>query len=335
MTLAQADGQDKVRLDPVIEGLRIPWDEVQLGRVLAQVLIVEARALDFAEHALDLARTAGNRQPEASAFCKRALPLPRGLECVDQATLFSTEGPLQRRIRLRGRVDLLLTDHASFELWIELKQTSGMGRRQARDYVSWSGAPLIVIANRPYEVPELSANTNWLGTILWKDLLPRITDLSESPSWPTVLRLLETELDDVSPYAEHWRASLREARDPLLPALRREIAKSTGTKDNEGVARWETRDVNRMKDGGYLSLRIPAAARRESSAAITIDLSGRTRVARLRVEYYPKPGWLGAPITRLVEQQFTEPTPDDITAAVIAGVKQLRGEKSLRKAVSR
>lgn len=320
-------------MDPVIEGLRVPWDEVQLGRVLAQVLTVEERGRIFADHVLDLARTAGNRQREATTFYKQVVPLPDDLQCVDQAELFSTEGPLQRRGRLRGRVDLLLTDHADFELWIELKQTSAMGRRQARDYVSWSGGPLIVVANRLHELPELEKNAHWLGTILWRDLLPRLGDLSDSPSWPTLLRSLRTELDDVSPYAERWRAILRDARDPLLAQLRREIVSAIPVKDREGIARWETRDVNRQKDGGWLSLRIPARAKRESSAAMVIDLAGRTRVARLRVDYFPKPGWLTPPITRLLEQQFNEPAVDDVISSVVGAVSKLYGDKSFRKAL--
>jgi hypothetical protein len=123
--------------DPVIDGLRLPWDEVQLGRVLVRTTQAEATARELAQVLLDVARTSGSRADQTAVFADSALPLSDAVRCVDEAELLSREGFLTRRRRLsrqRGRVDLRLTDDLSFDLWVELKQQAQLAPEQAQDY---------------------------------------------------------------------------------------------------------------------------------------------------------------------------------------------------------
>jgi hypothetical protein len=265
-------------------------------------------AHQLAQLLLEVAATTGNRAEAAVAFQARSVPLGADVHCVDEAELLSREGFLirRRRFRKRGYVDLRLTDGRGFDLSVELKQKSATGREQIPDYVDrLAQRPLILVSNRFVDEPTLADNSNWLGTILWKDLLPGLHRVSQLPTWTTFLGVLEAELADASPYAERWRAALRESRTGLIDHVRAQLAARIGVRDGDHVAAWETKSVRRLSDGGWVRLRVPAAGR-EESAKIVIEVKGRTRTPRVRVYYLPRVPLIRtaqpvAPFERLVQ----------------------------------
>lgn len=58
-----------------------------------------------------------------------------------------------------------------------------------RDYMEWSQ---LLVSNRRYDPPELDGKT-WLGTVLWRHLLPKGHDPCDSPSWRPLLSSLYAE----------------------------------------------------------------------------------------------------------------------------------------------
>jgi hypothetical protein len=150
------------------------------------------------------------------------------------------------------------------------------------------------------------------------------------------LKVLAFELDDVSPHASEWRQLLSDAREPILPLLRAKLARRTPGVDEAATARWETRAVNVLRDGGYVSLRVPATATVANSAGIEVRLSGRSRFPRLRIRHYPRPGlWAGKPPRTLDERTLVHPGVDEVIDVVVGSIGQLIEGGDLDKDIRR
>lgn len=163
---------------------------------------------------------------------------------------------------------------------MELKQDSPEGDRQRDRYLA-AEVPLLLIARRQLDDRDRPAADDWLGVVTWDQLLPRLSDLSESEAWRSFLRILGSELreDRLGPHATRWCAILTEVRGDVLQAAQKILGAGEVSHANRGV--------RALADGGWFGLRVPADA--QDGPAIVIELTGRSEVPALTVEYQPRP----------------------------------------------
>ncbi|RKQ90930.1 PD-(D/E)XK nuclease superfamily protein [Solirubrobacter pauli] len=242
----------------LVVGLRRPGDEVQLTNVIAAIGAADARfATGFARAVLD--QVADDCAYTAAAQ-ERLKPIPDALEVDRERRLSDEDGN-----RL-GRIDLIFEEpgeQSQFTLLVENKLYAGYGpeqlaryHRALREVRKRGGRGGLVAVTR--DVPargELEpTEEEWLGSIRWARLLPRLRGLSPQDAgvagqWQRLLEVLDEQgdlgmttidADAVRGWAKYsdGRVALRwlleQVHGETLATLRTELRRyRTGRSENE------------------------------------------------------------------------------------------------------
>jgi hypothetical protein len=198
-----AHGFEDSKPHAIVQGLRVPGDETQLTNAIAAVARTDAGfARSFVVAVLE---QAASDCPDSQAARIALESVPQSVTCKSEKTLYDRAG-----ISL-GRVDLLFEsrDDEIFVLVIQNKLYAGFASGQLARYQAalrivrgHGGRGGLVALTR--DVPtrgELRPDDDeWLGSIRWARLLPRlrelqVEDLGVSAQWRLLLDVLDEQGD--------------------------------------------------------------------------------------------------------------------------------------------
>lgn len=228
----------------LLQGLRYTGDEVQLTSVVAGVAAIdETFATRFAHAVLE---QVAQDCAYTKAAQERLNPVPARLRCDTERAL---TGPAGEGL---GRVDLVfesLEDPPNFTLLVENKLFAGFGPEQMKRYHEslralrkrgGQGGLVAITRDVPTGGELVARDEEWLGSIRWARLLPRLRRLTceeaaLTQQWALLLDVLDhqgdlgmsqIDADAVRGWARF--AEGREALTWLLASVQRAVVEHTG-----------------------------------------------------------------------------------------------------------
>ena len=188
----------------LVWGLRSQRDEAQVTNVIAAIAATDADfAFAFAEA---LVAQAFDDCPHTRAAVQRALPVPKTIHSGRERTLYDRAGSNL------GRVDLSFDsteEGDEYTLLVENKLYSGFGPEQLSRYRAGlrvvrggggRGAIIAVTRDVPTQGELQAIDPEWLGSVRWARLLPRLRKLPVSDDavgvqWQLLLDVLDEQGD--------------------------------------------------------------------------------------------------------------------------------------------